>query len=74
MNNDELLNPFPKELYPLAIDLAEKETSILLKDDPTRELLGFCHFYWGMKKKILKERYGIDWKTPAEEHPEIIFD
>ena len=36
--------------------------------------LGYCHKYWGIKKKILREEYGIDWKTPAEEYPTIFFD
>jgi Tfp pilus assembly protein PilF len=36
--------------------------------------LGSCHRLWTMQKKILKEKYGITWYTPAELHPEIIFD
>ena len=36
--------------------------------------LGYCHLFWNTKKRILREQYGIDWKTPAEEHPGIIFD
>ena len=36
--------------------------------------LGFCHIVWAEKKRILLEEYGIDWKTPAERYPTIIFD
>ena len=36
--------------------------------------LGDCHLYWQIKKDYLKTYYGIDWKTPAEEHPNIEFD
>lgn len=36
--------------------------------------LGYCHGYWRVKKRILKEKYGIDWKSPAELHPYINFD
>ena len=36
--------------------------------------MGYCHIFWAAKKKILREEYGIDWKTPAEEYPTIIFD
>ena len=36
--------------------------------------LGFCHIYWGFKKEILKTDYNIDWKSPQELNPEIIFD
>ena len=44
----------------------------ILKDAPRR--LGFCHLYWSTKKRILKEEYGIDWLTPAECNPDVIYD
>ena len=36
--------------------------------------LGFCHEYWAAKKEVLREKYGIDWRSPAERYPHIIFD
>ena len=36
--------------------------------------LGFCHVFWAEKKRILKEKYGIDWKTPAEQNPGLCID
>ena len=36
--------------------------------------IGYCHCFWAAKKRILKEEYGIDWITPAERYPGIIFD
>ena len=36
--------------------------------------LGYCHRYWALKKQILKREYGIDWKSPAELNPGVIFD
>lgn len=35
---------------------------------------GFCHVYWDAKKLILKRDYNIDWKSPAELNPLVIFD
>lgn len=35
--------------------------------------LGYCHMYWARKKALLKEK-GYDWKSPAEQHPNILFD
>ena len=35
---------------------------------------GSCHIIWKLEKRILKQRYNIDWKTPAEEHPDWRFD
>lgn len=36
--------------------------------------LGFCHRYWAKKKKILREEYGINWYTPTECNPGVMFD
>ncbi len=36
--------------------------------------MGYCHMFWSMKKQILKEKYGIDWKTPAELNPTTEYD
>jgi hypothetical protein len=36
--------------------------------------LGQCHVFWAIKKRILKEKYGIDWKTPKEMNPKTAFD
>ncbi len=43
----------------------------------TREFegqLGYVHRYWAEKKRFLRERYEIDWKTPAELNPDINYD
>jgi len=34
---------------------------------------GFCLKYWRVKKKLLKEKFSIHWKSPAETNPEIRF-
>ncbi|MDE5799531.1 MAG: hypothetical protein K2H74_00745 [Paramuribaculum sp.] len=36
--------------------------------------LGYCHYYWSAKKKILLEDYGIVWYSPAECNPGILYD
>ena len=39
-----------------------------------RRRMGGVHIFWDLKKKILREKYGIDWKTPAERNPEVKYD
>lgn len=34
---------------------------------------GTCYTYWDYKKRILK-KFGINWKSPAEKNPDILFD
>lgn len=35
---------------------------------------GYVHIFWDTKKRILKQKYNIDWRTPAELNPQVIFD
>ena len=44
----------------------------LAGEDRTR--MGFCHLFWYTKQRILRERYGVEWHTPDELNPHIIFD
>lgn len=36
--------------------------------------MGYCHIYWITKKRILREKYNMDWKSPAELNPRVLFD
>lgn len=36
--------------------------------------LGSVHAYWGEMRRILKERHGIDWKSPSELSPFVVID
>lgn len=36
--------------------------------------MGFCFLYWSAKKEYLKEHYNIDWRSPAQMNPHVIFD
>ncbi|MBT2118494.1 hypothetical protein KK141_22715 [Dyella sp. LX-66] len=35
---------------------------------------GRCHFVWSMQKRILAERHGISWLSPADMNPAVVFD
>lgn len=35
---------------------------------------GFCHTYWAVKKKVLKEHFGIDWKSIDDRFPGLLID
>jgi hypothetical protein len=69
----------PKERDPKYRDIikkAEKEADELLekKYPGSSKEMGYCHGLWEQKKKILKEKYNIDWCTPAELNPFTMFD
>ena len=53
----------------------EQEVDQKVKDEiGDGDYMGYCHEFWQAKKRILHDEYGIDWKTPAEQYPSIIFD
>lgn len=52
---------------------AEVEAKIK-RQDGGRRFMGYCHLFWMKKKSILKEEYGIDWRTPSEMNPYVMFD
>lgn len=65
----------PQEDDPLIkakIDEALREALENLVDVP--KVRGFCHERWAEQKRILKEKYNIDWKTPREMNPGVMFD
>ena len=64
---------------PIENDPKYKEILTRVEKDIEQELgdyrpLGYCHLFWSMKKQILKEKYGIDWKSPAELNPTTEYD
>ena len=36
--------------------------------------IGYCHLYWGEEKTLLRDEYGIEWKSPAELNPHVLYD
>ena len=36
--------------------------------------LGFCHMLWGRQEEILREEYGIAWRSPDAMNPDVLFD
>ena len=35
---------------------------------------GVCHTFWNKKKQILREEYGIDWRSPQDLNPDTLYD
>ncbi len=56
------------------IKAAETEAEYSMEQDGTIKLGGACHILWGRQKKILKEKFGIKWRSPDEMNPDTMFD
>ena len=55
--------------------LYEREMEILVRAEAgVGGYLGYCHLYWICKEKVLREIFGIEWRSPAVRYPGVIFD
>ena len=36
--------------------------------------MGFCFHFWSVKREYLAENYGIEWKSPSQMNPRVMFD
>lgn len=50
----------------------EAETELAARGQP--KIYGYCRSLWTVQKRILKEKYGIKWRTPAEMNPDVEID
>lgn len=57
-----------KEVEPIIEELIKEKLGDLY------DHMGACHAIWYHRKRLLIEQYGIEWLTPIELNPEIIFD
>ncbi|NJD37696.1 MAG: proteinase inhibitor I4 serpin [Geobacter sp.] len=67
----------PIEDDPRYADVFKKindEVKETLAGDPRKGSMGFVHTIWSTKQRILKQKYNIDWRTPAELNPHVMFD
>lgn len=53
---------------------AERLASIEFMHHECFSRLGECHLVWRIMQRLLKERHGIHWRTPAQMNPWACFD
>lgn len=58
--------------FKLVADTADKLVDEELRDHVKG--MGSCHMAWSIKKRILKEKYGIEWHSISELNPLCCFD
>lgn len=70
-DSDELYDPIEDDPSLQAI-LAE--SSALAEAEVPDTGMGWCHSLWEAKQRILRNRYNVEWFSPADMNPEIIYD
>lgn len=73
VKNGLLTDPVEKtnEFLEVRYDVEARVDEILNRE--LNEDLPFCIRYWNTKKRVLKEEFSLDWKTPQEMNPGIRF-
>lgn len=72
--NEELVDKYLKEIEDKIDEEMVKLGLLSIIDGKKIPVFGSCHTRWALEKKYLKERYNIDWQTPAEKNPFINYD
>lgn len=54
--------------------IAETVDKLVKEEMGDNRLMGSCHMAWAIKKRILKERYGIEWHSVSDLNPNCTFD
>lgn len=60
------------EAYENVIDAVEEEVDRRMEGKPYG--MGMCFEIWSIKKAILADKYGIEWRTPSQMNPRVMFD
>ncbi len=56
------------------IKTAEEKAEYLLESEKIKKEIGYCHYFWNEKRRILKNEFGVSWLTPPELNPDVCFD
>lgn len=60
--------------YLASLETVHARAQAFLEEHELAGCLGSCHAFWREKKRILREDYGIDWRSPSEMNPFVMFD
>ena len=72
-NSDEV-KKYLKEMEPEVDEMLIKQGLLKIENDKKIPVFGSIQVRWKIEKQLLKERYNIDWLTPAERNPHIKYD
>lgn len=71
---DKDVDKYLKEIEPEVDEMLIKQGLLKIENDKKIPVFGSIQVRWKIEKQLLKERYNIDWLTPAERNPHIKYD
>lgn len=60
--------------FAAAVAAASAQAECELESHPLHGGLGFCRVFWLRKKQILWREHGIEWLSPADRYPFVLFE
>ena len=67
-------HPDQKELYERVKDDVERRARLAVLGPSDELFMGACHGIWAEMRRIFEEEYGIEWKSPSQMNPGVMFD
>ena len=68
--NNKLCEKYLKAIENEVDQIMKSEGLLKINQDGKKiPVRGSCHRRWAIEKRIIKERYGMDYKTPQERRP-----
>lgn len=71
---DKDVDKYLKEIESEVDNELIKQGLLRIENNKKIPVFGSCYTRWEIEKRILKEKYNIDWLTPAERNPHIKYD
>ena len=78
LKREPIVNPWKHDpieddpLMQIVLELADEEAHAELA--PQERGFLYCHPFWTAKKRILREKYQVVWKSPSDMNPSVDFD
>jgi hypothetical protein len=69
LEDDAVVGPLIKAVLDEVADQVHREF-----DDQGLGVRGRCHAIWNRATEILRDRHGVDWKSPRRMNPSFRFD
>lgn len=67
-------NIYLKKIQPEVDEKLMKMDLLKIENGKKIYARGSCTVMWQIQKKLMKEKFNIDWKSPQDKNPDILFD
>ena len=75
IENDGILRHDPVEWTARWEEIIDEADRIVMEEAGDQAgRMGFCHLFWSLRRDVLQEKFGMQWRSPASTNPGVLFD